>query len=201
MEFVGKVQSLQRLDVAVLNAGFVASKWCETEDGWEESMQVNVLSTVLLALHLAVKMAASGREHPGWTPRLSLMASQAHELTRFEERGEPNVLRFLNRREYIEDPVNLRERYPITKLFVIYCGREIAKLIPMKGDGDPEVIVNIVHPGFCYTELGRDEGVGYAIGAWLLAKSAEQGGRTLVDGAVKGRESHGGYLECCRVSQ
>lgn len=200
MEFVERVNGLERLDVCILNAACMAMKWNATEDGWEESLQVNLLSTVLLALHMLAKQTASARAHPGYTPRLTMTVSEGYEMTKFTQRGEPNVLQFLNRKEYMEDPANMWEYYLIEKLFLMYCGREIAKLVPAEGTGPP-VTVNMVHPGFCHSELVRDSGIGYSVFAFLLAKSSEKGGSTLVDAVVKGVESHGEYLSFCEIAQ
>lgn len=203
MEFVERVNGLERLDVCLLNAAFVALKWNATEDGWEESLQVNVLSTVLLALHMLAKQTASARAHPGYIPRLTMTVSMAYEMTKFTQRSEPNVLQFLNRKEYMQDSANLWEYYPITKLFLMYCGREIAKIVPESsagGTGSP-VIVNMVHPGLCHSDLARGSGIGYAIFTFLLAKSSERGGSTLVDAVVKGVESHGEYLSFCEITR
>lgn len=202
MEFVERVNGLDRLDVCLLNAAVVAVKWNVTEDCWEESLQVNLLSTVLLALHMLAKQTASSRAHPGYTPRLTMTVSVAYELTKFLQRDEANILQFLNREKCLGDPTSLWERYSSTKLFLMYCAREMAKLVPDQSDGgvQPVVVVNMVHPGFCHSELARDVGAGYKVFAFLLAKSSEKGGSTLVDAAVKGAESHGKYLSFCRVT-
>lgn len=203
MEFVERVNGLERLDVCVLNAAIVVTEWNATADGWEEALQVNLLSTVLLALHMLAKQVASARAHPGYTPRLTLTVSVAYETTAFSQRDEPNVLQLLNRKEYMEDPANRWERYASTKLFLMYCGREMAKLVPESpaGGAEPAVVVNMVHPGFCHSDLTRNAGIGYPIFAFFLAKSGEKGSRTLVDGAIKSVESHGQYLNCCVVTR
>lgn len=202
MEFVERVNELEKLDICLLNAAIVATKWNVTEDGWEESLQVNLLSTALLALYMLAKQTASARAHPGYTPRLTMTVSVAYELTKFPQRNETNILEFLNRKEYLEDPSHLWERYSSTKLFLMYFVREMAKLVLRQQESGvkPAVVVNMVHPGFCHSELARDAGIAYAAFALLLAKSSEKGGSSLVDGAVKGVESHGEYLSFCAVT-
>lgn len=202
MQFVERVNGLERLDICLLNAAIVATKWNVTEDGWEESLQVNLLSTALLALHMLAKQTASARAHPGHTPHLTMTVSVAYELTKFPQRNETNILEFLNRKEYLEDPLHLWERYSSTKLFLMYFVREMAKLVPKQQERgmEPAVVVNMVHPGFCHSELAKDAGIAYAAFALLLAKSSEKGGSSLVDGAVKGVESHGEYLSFCAVT-
>lgn len=201
MECVEKLQTLPRLDVAVMNAGCATGMFRMSPDGWEETLQVNVLSTTLLALHVLRKQISYKQQHPGeLPPRLVVVASDGHGMTRFAERNEPNVLEVLNRREYFEKLVNTVERYPMSKLFIMYVVRELAKLVPMHA-GDPAVVVNMVNPGFCWSELGRDLGAGYIIALILLAKSAEKGSRTIIDAAGRGKESHGKYLSYCRITK
>lgn len=202
MQFVERANGLERLDVCILNAGVIPTKWNVTEDGWEDALQVNLLSTTLLALHMLAKQTKSARAHPGYTPHLTMTVSVAYQMTRFPQRNEPNVLKFLNRKEYLENPSYLWERYPSTKLFLIYCGRELAKLVPKQQEGgtEPAVVLNMVHPGVCHSELVKDARIGYKTFELLLARSSEKGGRTLVDGAVKGVESHGEYLSSCVVT-
>jgi len=57
-DFAKKVLSeCDRLDIAVLNAGINISQWKVTADGWEETLQVNYLSTGLLGLLLLPKLS------------------------------------------------------------------------------------------------------------------------------------------------
>jgi NAD(P)-dependent dehydrogenase (short-subunit alcohol dehydrogenase family) len=76
-DFARRASSLDHLDVAILNAGvyMVASE--ESKYGWEETLQVNVLSTALLGLLLLPKMKAS---RTGTSiPVLEIVSSGYHE--------------------------------------------------------------------------------------------------------------------------
>lgn len=59
----------------------------------------------------------------------------------------------------------------------------------------PSVIVNAVCPGLCKTDLGRSFGLWFKIAVFVffaaLARSAEQGSRSLVSATALGAESHG----------
>jgi len=59
-EFARRVdRELPRLDIAVLNAGVLDQGYKVSPDGWETMLQVNLLSTMLLALLLTPKLKAS----------------------------------------------------------------------------------------------------------------------------------------------
>jgi len=79
--------AVPRLDFALLNAGVINMEHVETEDGWLADIQVNVLSTGLLALLLLPKLNATaklpqptGGEPADLKPQLHIVASEG-ELT------------------------------------------------------------------------------------------------------------------------
>ncbi|PFH48615.1 hypothetical protein AMATHDRAFT_5644 [Amanita thiersii Skay4041] len=75
-----------RLDYLVLNAGIVSTaEREETNDGWEHVLQVNYLSSSLLALRLLPRMAQTAPEH-STTPRLVLVSSGVHYWTSLEDK-------------------------------------------------------------------------------------------------------------------
>lgn len=93
-------------------------------------------------------------------------------------------------------------RYPSTKLLEIYAVRQLASLLPVSRSG---VVVNVVSPGFCYSELDRNVGtiprMGIAVMRKLLARTAEEGSRNLLQAAFAGPESHGAYCSECQVKE
>lgn len=71
---------LERLDVACLNAGITGFNWRTTADGWEETLQVNNLSTGLLGVLLVPVLAKSAtlpaaEGSKPLKPHLSVMSS------------------------------------------------------------------------------------------------------------------------------
>jgi hypothetical protein len=50
-------------------------------------------------------------------------------------------------------------------------------------------------------ELARDSGIIPAIAKFLLGRSTEVGSRTLVHAASQGEETHGKYLEDCKIGE
>jgi retinol dehydrogenase 12 len=196
LRFIERANKLQRLDVVLLNAALYATSYRISEDGWEQSLQVNVLSTALLGLRLLPKLIASSKAHPEDSPRLTVVSSDTHMWNQFPERKLNNIFDTLNTREHFNADVHAR--YPLTKLLDIFVARELAKLVPLV-NGRPAVIVNSLNPGLCHSELGREVGWWLAVLKFVFARSTENGSRTLVDAALQGVESHGEYLSTCQV--
>ena len=89
----------------------------------------------------------------------------------------------------------------------VYIVRTLAERLPLAEHG---VIINTVNPGLCSTDLIRN--IGTTITGWLikifvkmmrafLARTAEEGSRTLLHAAVAGQESHGKYLSDCEIKE
>lgn len=78
--FCKRVEQLERLDVVVENAG-IAVPTFELVEGFESTITVNVVSTFLMALLLLPKLRESGEKF-GIVPRLTIVASDAHEQVR-----------------------------------------------------------------------------------------------------------------------
>lgn len=58
--------------------GMATGKYQISSDGWEKTLQVNVLSTAVLSCLLLPKLLRSGKAHPRSTPHLSIVSSDAH---------------------------------------------------------------------------------------------------------------------------
>ncbi|KAJ7189041.1 hypothetical protein C8R46DRAFT_1206146 [Mycena filopes] len=169
IRFAARANSaLERLDGANLNAGIEVWDWKATADGWERTLQVNALSTGLLAvllLPLLQKTTKLPPPHPDalqTPPHLTITGSSVQFLPKFPERSAPNILAALND----EHKSDIMDRYYTTKLFNLFITRELASLPKAEG-----VVVNVVDPGFCASEIGRDLALP-AFVLWLLAKIA-----------------------------
>jgi NAD(P)-dependent dehydrogenase (short-subunit alcohol dehydrogenase family) len=79
--FCKRAGELERLDVVVENAG-IAIPTFELVEGYESTIAVNVVGTFLMALLLIPKLRESG-ERFGTEPRLTIVASDAHEQARY----------------------------------------------------------------------------------------------------------------------
>jgi retinol dehydrogenase 12 len=80
--------------------------------------------------------------------------------------------------------------------------RELARRIT-DSSKPGRITASILNPGFVRTEIMRDGTwlfhIYYVCLAALLARTAEEGGRILVSAAEGGRETHGQYLDDCKV--
>ncbi|TXT10582.1 hypothetical protein VHUM_02087 [Vanrija humicola] len=142
--FAARVNELEKLDIAVLNAGVAPGSGDQalqaTADGHEVTHQVNVLGTLLLALLLvpALRRAAD--------PSLVIVSSEVHAWanTDFVRRHLSGLV------DAVDDPalyVN-SERYFLSKL-LLQLG--VRRLIPaLKG-----IRVVSTTPGLCRTGLAR----------------------------------------------
>lgn len=81
--FCEKVGSLERVDAVVENAG-VATPVFELCEGMEKTITVNWISTFLMALLVLPKLRESAQRY-NMLPRLTIVASDAHEQVQSEE--------------------------------------------------------------------------------------------------------------------
>lgn len=191
---------LERLDVLLENAGIATPEYNVTEDN-EATITVNVISTYLLALLLLPKLRETATrfpsEDPKKKPHLVIVSSEVHYFTSFPEKSAPEgeILSTLNDKS----TANMPDRYNVSKLLEVFCTRQLASRSPFpnpKGD----VIINFLNPGLCHSELAREiDSFGFRMRKLLLARTTEEGSRTLVHAAGAGAESHGQYMNNCRV--
>ncbi|KAJ6150019.1 short-chain dehydrogenase/reductase [Penicillium samsonianum] len=172
----------------VNNAGINPPEWKLYED-YEQAVQVNVLNTFILALSLLPKLEASAalaeKESP---PHLVIVSSEAHRLTKFPEINAPDLYAKLNEKSSFSQ----QPRYQVTKLMEVLFTRELVARL----GASTRVIVNIVNPGLCTSNLERNSGeapVVMRLVRRLLDRTTEVGSRTLVLGASAPASSHGEF--------
>ncbi|KAJ6581906.1 hypothetical protein B0H19DRAFT_929440 [Mycena capillaripes] len=201
-QFAEKANStLTRLDGAILNAGIHAGKWDVTPDGWEKTLQVNVLSTGLLGILLLPLLQSTTRlppPHPDASqtpPHLTFTGSGALFLANFPEKSATKILQALND----EEKSNHKDRYPTSKLLDLFLAREIAALPRAEG-----VVVNVVDPGLCISELGRNFGTDqYFLHRFILMRlgwTTAKGALNLLY-AVLTPTPPGAYISACEIRQ
>ncbi|KAL8804030.1 MAG: hypothetical protein Q9182_002821 [Xanthomendoza sp. 2 TL-2023] len=197
-----------RLDVALLNAGVVQFEYQKSEEGWEQTLQVNVLGTTYLGMLLVPLLSAATSSAS--SPSTTTTATQTKNLT-FVSSGNyssahlspqalssPNLLQYYNKKENFPGP---EEQYSISKLFLMYAANELATTVQGNEKTAPcHVIVNNVNPGATATNLTRNiTGIILRIVAYiylnLLARTAEEGSRSLVSACALGQKSHGGFWQ------
>ncbi|KAJ3598206.1 hypothetical protein NHX12_001717 [Muraenolepis orangiensis] len=180
------LDSEERLDILINNAGIMmCPKWL-TEDGFETQLAVNHLGHFLLTNLLLPKLRSS-------TPsRVVTVSSLAHEGGKMDF----DDLFFAKR------PYSAMTSYKQSKLANVLFSRELARR--MKGTG---VTALSLHPGVIRTELGRHIeswfpllGVLLTAPSMLLMKTPSQGAQTTIYCAVTpGLENlSGGYFSDCK---
>ena len=189
--FAARASKLPRLDIVVENAGIATSNF-KLAESHESSITVNVISTILLGLLLLPKLKATAKEIPSTTPHLIIVTSVVHGWTEFREWKTDNTFASLDD----EKTAKMGERYSTSKLLEVLAVREMAPRMSNSG-----VVLNMLNPGLCHSELGRDAGWGLWLFKVALARSTEIGSRTLVAAAAAaGKESHGAYMSDGKVA-
>ncbi|PVH91619.1 NAD(P)-binding protein [Periconia macrospinosa] len=149
IEFAARAQKeLERIDIAVLNAGIVTAKWNVHEQD-ESTITVNVVSTFLLALSLFPKMSETASKF-NKRPTLTLVTSDVHYRAKFVEGQAPEGKLFeaLNKKPEPLTEGAMMERYQVSKLLDLLGTRAIAD---RKSAALSPVTVNCVSPGLCHS--------------------------------------------------
>ncbi|BFZ63025.1 hypothetical protein YB2330_004137 [Saitoella coloradoensis] len=167
-----------RLDILLENAGIASNAWNTTPDNWELTLQTNVLSTTLLALLLLPLLRRTVRSDPTSTPRLILVGSEVHFWAKFPEQDAERPLAALNDQSRFLG----QDRYFISKLLDLIVARKIASVLRSSTfEEDKKISVYCPNPGFCFSELGReDQSWGFYLFQQAIARTTEQGSRTFV---------------------
>ncbi|KAI1461933.1 NAD(P)-binding protein [Annulohypoxylon moriforme] len=200
-DFARRVEvQVPRLDIVILNAGIMNLKYNTVPStGHEEIIQINYLSTILLAtLLLPILKSRSPVGTPG---RLTIVnAALALTAQLPTTKGHKSLL------EALDDP----------KLFPSYSDKQynaskvLAQMWAYKMldyVSADDVIVNLVCPGFVKgTQLGSGDVSIFikpimALFAASSARNVSDGASTYLDAAlIKGKESHGSFCMSWKIS-
>lgn len=192
------------IDYAIMNAGLATQEFHLTSDGWERTLQVNVISTALLSVKMLAVLQRSAALNASPRPTLTITASDMHKHAKFTERDSPSLLSSLNDKgkwQASQSAGGPAERYAVTKLFNIFITEELARLTTAKGKNggdDPHVLVNCFTPGFCKSDLLTREKAPFMLKViqTLIARTVEEGGKTVLHAAAAmGVASHGKWME------
>lgn len=190
--FAKRVDSLKRLDVAVLNAGIMNRTFKLSEKGWENNLQVNTLGTALLAILLTPKLQASKTtDSPA---HLVVVASTGHMDAQLKLQDKDQLLHKYNK----DLGVGPYQQHMASKVFMMWITRQLA-IRCLDANGKPTVIINDVCPGACRSDVSRDFDttlwtIARSIGSFLLFRPAENGARVFVGASALGSDSHGRWL-------
>ncbi|KAL5388667.1 hypothetical protein DPSP01_002772 [Paraphaeosphaeria sporulosa] len=199
--FGKKLQTLDRLDAVIQNAGVLTSHWkVEPGLGLESHVGINAVAAVLVGLVALPKLKETARE-TGTTTRLAFVGSDLHFIAAFKEaENEGPLLDVLGD----EKLANMGDRYSTSKLLLHYAVQELAARSPLGKGAD--VLITDVTPGACESDLFRDEKGSLqafiqSILIKLMARTTEVGSRALVHGVDPhlGPEAHGRFLMDCKV--
>lgn len=93
-------------------------------------------------------------------------------------------------------------RYGLTKLIEIYAIRALSDMFPLE---KANVVINMVSPGICSTGLARDGSLFIRAAQGLIrtivARTAEQGSRTILHALLAEEDTHGKHLSGCKVKE
>ncbi|KAK1774374.1 hypothetical protein QBC45DRAFT_397120 [Copromyces sp. CBS 386.78] len=193
-------KELHTLDIVILNAGIGPATRCfNRHTGHDEVIQVNYLSTALLAI-LLLPVIQSKRQKQSGPSRMTIVNSEVSGWTKFSEvtagnnnrkSTPPSILAALDNKDAKVDMV---DRMYVSKLLGQFFLSEIAQVV------DPSlVVINATSPSLVLeTEFNRDRAgtLLYTIGKLALnkvgANTADVGARMITDAAVNhGEETHG----------
>ncbi|KAJ4307260.1 hypothetical protein N0V88_000642 [Collariella sp. IMI 366227] len=188
---------LERIDAVIENAA-LALMDREMTEGHLRTVTVNVTSTFLLAALLLPAMSEKAKRF-GIQPRLAIISSSiGFSVKEHWERIKNDPLNGMDGEE-----ISGTDVYSLTKLVENFAVHHLARdLLPVD---KTSVIINIVCPGLCVTKLGRhatQEAMAHLRQLHaLMGRTAEDGSRTLLHGAVGGVETHGKFLESCEIGE
>ncbi|KAJ9302074.1 hypothetical protein DTO271G3_940 [Paecilomyces variotii] len=197
--FVKKItDEFDRIDGFICNAGLMIDAWSQCE-GMETSLFVNVISTVFLGVLMMPKLKECANKF-NIKPTLVFIVS----VLGYTAKGEMDK----SRNGVIFDGLNdqkradMDARYALTNLVEECAVRQFAALCPVERTG---VIIAMVAPGLCSTGLGRDARtftkiMHEAVRA-MMARTAEEGSRTILHGLLVGEEGHGKLLSGCKIKE
>lgn len=198
--FANRVRSLDRLDFVNLNIGIAPTKReFNTHTGHDEVVQVNYLSTALLAI-LLLPIAREKKANQPRPTRITFTSSEASCWTKFKEKDvkDERLLKVLDRKD---GKVDMADRSWLTKLLGQFFLAKLAAEVP------PSVaLINAASPGAVHdSEFNRDFDK-TAVGAVfkkilkVLANSSAVGARMMTDAIVNhGEETHGQFLSFQKV--
>lgn len=189
--FVIQCESLPRIDIVILNAGFMNTTCVIAPTTKHEvTIQVNYLSTALLAILLLPLLTSKrvvGVEKP---PVLTIVGSDAAYGGATIGTESPILQQF-------DDPKTFSSitSYSASKLFLVLFVSKLAEIV-----SSDEVLISVVNPGMTkgtafFHRFPAVFAPFVSFIQFLFARSLAVGAATYVHAAVaEGKESHGAFL-------
>lgn len=192
-EFVQRLnERVTQLHIVQLAAGVLLPSYTSSEHAYEMSLQVNVLSTALMAVLLLPKVReTAAASNDGDLPHICILNSLATEECegKWIPEGQNLIQRINDASQF-----NHVTQYYLVKLAARLFMQELAAHYCDDGAGH-KIIINACCPGYCKTNLLRN--YPWLVRAlmvpyqFVVARTAEQGSRTLVSATGLGPESNG----------
>lgn len=184
---------LPRLDALLVNAGISTNQY-QIAEGLESTLTVNVAAAFLLALLSIPQLERTGAQFRTST-NLTIVGSNVHAFAphqQLQQPGSGQVFSTLSDKHQAD----MASRYFLSKLVVMLCVRELASRVPSN-----RVIINCPSPGWCKTQLFRQDDGGFMGRNMLklIGRTGEVGARCLTSAIVADHNTHGQYLSECQV--
>ncbi|KAK7941494.1 Short-chain dehydrogenase TIC 32- chloroplastic [Apiospora aurea] len=190
-------RTLRRLDIAVLNVGiYPAKRRVNAETAHDEVIQVNYISTALLAILLLP--LAKRQPQP---MRITFTSSETAAFTRFFPVGNPQQPIFPAMDAPGKAARNTADRMFVSKLLGQFFVAKLASVVPAR-----VAVINAASPGSVHDSRFAREFEGSKAGAVTkiclrrFGNTAAVGARMMTDAAVRhGEETHGKFLSFQKV--
>lgn len=196
------------LDIVLLNAGLAGNDFRKMNYGWDETLQVNLFSTTLLAILLLPKLRLSAKIAPD-KPVLEFTSSgnYTRHNPKEEQLQADKLIAAYNDPQMYKGMGAPMLRYSASKFFLMYSFLSLVALVTPTSspNSEPEIHVQSVCPGPTYTGISRNAPFFVKPILWivftLFFRSANQGANTLVTGTALGQKGHGKFWQHDEVKE
>lgn len=179
-DFIKNLERLEPVDIALISAGIGSPEFRTAVSGWESMLQVNTLGTAQCAILLLPILQRSGAKS-GRPAVLEIVGSEAYlDVQEDWIPGDETILDHYSKQQNF----TLDRQYHLCKLLIMFLQQGVEEA--MKGKPNAPTFI-VASPGMCRTNLGRDFPISMklfmAVFQFFVARTAEQGARSLVSGA------------------
>lgn len=189
--FANQCTTLPRIDIAILNAGLIQMSFTTiAATGHETALQVNYLSTALLAVLLLPLLKVKGKSNSGRKPPVISIVTSDIVYSASIDPKRPLLAQVDESKGY-----SAMDWYAKSKLLLTLFTVKLAESVSSE-----DVIINLVNPGMTKgTAFGSDAPAFvvfiFRLLQGLLARSVQTGATTYIDAVVaRGEESHGSLI-------
>lgn len=193
VSFASRAKSLTRLDLVFLNAGIVLAKRAFNEETkHDEIIQVNYLSTALLALSLLPAIKAARPNQPGPT-RMTFTLSEGAAWSKFNFDPNQSILKSLDApaKDY-DTTAQMMTSKLLGQFFVAYLAKRVPPCLAIINSASPGAVhdsqfnreINQTFAGAIFKRFHRHVANTSTVGAHMITNAALE----------HGEETHGQFL-------